>query len=63
MKVIGRPLRDTCKRGHPLTGDNVRVRAKLVKGSRYVERECLTCKALRSKATAAELDRAFGLTE
>jgi len=59
--VRPRELRTECHRGHPLTGTNLRVRAKVVNGKRYVERECLECKRLRSLTTAAEINRIFGI--
>ncbi len=36
-------LKSHCYMGHPLSGDNVRVRSKVVRGKSYVERGCKIC--------------------
>ena len=56
----GRPRSTHCKRGHAMTGTNVRVGKRRTKSGRIVyERGCRTCRKLRAKWTAAELNRAW----
>jgi hypothetical protein len=38
-----RKQKAVCKYGHPLTGDNVKIIRKTVKGKKIEERACATC--------------------
>lgn len=43
--------RDYCERGHPLFGDNVRIREQYKKGG--IKRTCKTCERIHAKKDAA----------
>jgi len=52
MAANHRPAATHCLRGHPLSGDNIKVR---LDRSGYLQRSCVACRAIRDAAKKEEV--------